>query len=318
MLDAASVIGEKFDVELLSTVLGQDNLEVLEILNVVAHSTSLVCVEENSYKFDHARSRETLYEELSPPLKRGYHAKIAEKLEDKFKDGNLPFSDLAFHFAQAENKEKAAKYALIAGQNALARWSNQEAIKHFTYILQSIAENPENAETRAKAEEGLGDAYYASSLFKEATRTFEALSNRETGADRLRMLRKAMESTFMYQDISHLMELVKKAKPLAAADRIENARVLFYRGRVHQFKEGFNSGLEDYTSALRVFEEEYSLWDVALDMIGMGISKGVALGFTFWRTGRLSIPDGSNPRCWLRLRTRWSSKRSVRNVRQGL
>ena len=273
VLDAASVIGEKFDVELLSTVLGQDNLEVLETLNVVAHSTSLVCVEENSYKFDHARSRETLYEELSPPLKRGYHAKIAEKLEDKFKDGNLPFSDLAYHFSQAENKEKAAKYALTAGQEALARWSNQEAIKHFTYILQSIAENPENAETRAKAEEGLGDAYYANSLFKEATRTFEALSNRETGADRLRVLRKAMESTFMYQDISHMMELVKKAEPLAAADRIENARVLFYRGRARQFKEGLNSGLEDYTSALRVFEEEYSLWDVALDMIGMGLAK---------------------------------------------
>jgi tetratricopeptide (TPR) repeat protein/KaiC/GvpD/RAD55 family RecA-like ATPase len=275
VLDAASVIGEKFDVGLLSTVLGQDNLEVLETLNVVAHSTSLVCVEENSYRFDHARSRETLYEELSPPLKRGYHAKIAEKLEDKFKDGNLPFSDLAYHFSQAENKEKAVKYALAAGQDALARWSNQEAIKHFTYILQSIAENPENAETRAKAEEGLGDAYYASSLFKEATRTFEALSNRETGADRLRVLRKAMESTFMCQDISHLMELVKKAEPLAAADRIENARVLFYRGRVHQFKKGrkLARALEDYTSALRVFEEEYSLWDVALDMIGMGLAK---------------------------------------------
>jgi predicted ATPase len=71
VLDAASVIGEKFDVELLSNVLGLDNLEVLETLNVIAHSTSLVSVEENYYRFDHARSRETLYEELSPPLKRG-------------------------------------------------------------------------------------------------------------------------------------------------------------------------------------------------------------------------------------------------------
>ncbi len=81
VLDAASVIGEKFDVELLSTVLGLDSLEVLETLNIIAHSTSLVCVEGNFYRFDHARSRETLYEELSPPLKRGYHARIAERLE---------------------------------------------------------------------------------------------------------------------------------------------------------------------------------------------------------------------------------------------
>jgi adenylate cyclase len=42
VLDAASVIGEKFNVELLSAVLGQDNLEVLENLNVIAQSTSIV------------------------------------------------------------------------------------------------------------------------------------------------------------------------------------------------------------------------------------------------------------------------------------
>jgi hypothetical protein len=36
VLDAASVIGEEFDVELLSTVLGQDYLEILETLNIVA------------------------------------------------------------------------------------------------------------------------------------------------------------------------------------------------------------------------------------------------------------------------------------------
>ena len=116
VLDAASVIGEKFDVELLSSVLGQDSLEVLEILNVVAHSTSLVGVEGSFYRFDHARSRETLYEELSPPLKRGYHSRIAEKLEST--TSTLRFSDLSYHYAQAGNKDKALKYALAAGQDA--------------------------------------------------------------------------------------------------------------------------------------------------------------------------------------------------------
>ncbi len=39
VLDAASVIGEKFDVSLLGAVLGQDTLEVLETLNVVSRSS---------------------------------------------------------------------------------------------------------------------------------------------------------------------------------------------------------------------------------------------------------------------------------------
>ena len=148
VLDAASVIGEKFDMELLSGVLGQDSLEVLEILNVVAHSTSLVGVEGSFYRFDHAKSRETLYEELSLPLKKGYHARVAEKLETAGKGGKLPYSDLAYHFAQAGNSEKAVKYSLTAGQEALAKWSDAEAIKHFSYALQNISENCRKCRTK--------------------------------------------------------------------------------------------------------------------------------------------------------------------------
>ncbi len=62
VLDMASVIGEKFDPELLSFVLGQDSLDVLETLNEVAQSTSLICVEGAVYRFGHARFREIFYE----------------------------------------------------------------------------------------------------------------------------------------------------------------------------------------------------------------------------------------------------------------
>ena len=41
VMDAASVIGEKFNLKLLSSVLGVDILEVLETLNMIACSTSL-------------------------------------------------------------------------------------------------------------------------------------------------------------------------------------------------------------------------------------------------------------------------------------
>lgn len=277
VLDAASVIGEKFDVELLEAVLAQDNLEVLETLNAIAQSTSMVFCEEDSFKFDHAKSRDAIYEEIPLALKKGYHAKIAERLESASKGGKLPFSDLAYHYAQAGNKEKAVKYALAAGENALARWSNESAIKHFTYVLESVSENPENIETRRKAQEGLGDAYYANSMFKEAMRTFEDLGKNEMGVVKLRVLRKAMESAFQCMDIPHLMELVKEAEPYAAVDRLESARVLTQRGRVYIMQnmvtlapEDRMHALEDLKAALHVFEEEYSLWDAALTLVGAG------------------------------------------------
>ena len=65
----------------LQKSLGQDTLELTETLESIAQATSLVCCGEELYSFDHAKSRDAIYEEISPVLKRGYHAKIAEKLE---------------------------------------------------------------------------------------------------------------------------------------------------------------------------------------------------------------------------------------------
>ena len=268
VLDAASVIGEKFDVELLGAVLGQDCLEVLETLNLVAQSTSLVVVEENYFRFNHAKSQETLYEEIPLPLKRGYHARVAEKLETTCRDAKLPFSDLAYHYAQAGNKEKAAKYALAAGQNALARFSNTEAVKHFEYVLRTIPEAPESAEARSIALEGLGDAYFATYKFQESLEVIERLAALRTDRIRLRALRKAMDAIFWKQqpkggESDRLFELVGKAEPFAAFDRLESARVRFFRGAAYTLSKSVELALKDYEEALRVFEEEYSLPDIA-------------------------------------------------------
>jgi predicted ATPase len=276
VLDAASVIGEEFDVELLSIVLGQDSLDVLETLNVVAHSTSLVLVEENRYRFDHAKSRETLYEELSSPLKRGYHNRIAEKLE-KTVGATQRFSDVAYHYAQAGNNEKAVKYSFAAGQEALDKFSNGEAIKHFTYVLQSIGKAADRAEQRERAFEGLADALLASNRIKESMNMYENLAEEAvTAVVKLRALRKAMEAAWQLGDPAHLMDLVKRAGPYAEADHLESGRVLMSRGRAFQLQTMYSNGAEDFKAALRVFEEEYSLWDVGYALIGTGAQKNLA------------------------------------------
>ncbi len=232
VLDAASVIGEEFSVDLLASVLGLDSLDVLETLNFIAQSTSIVSVEEAFYKFDHARSREVLYEALSLPLKRGYHAKVAERLEITNKGGKLPVADLAYHFSQADNKDKAVTYSLAAGQEALSRWSNTEAAKHFTYVLQTVGDNPERFAEKTVALEGLGDAFYANNSFNEAAKTFEQLADIQKGAAKLRALRKAMFAAYYQGDFHRLEELTDKAEKNATADRLESARVLHQKARV--------------------------------------------------------------------------------------
>ncbi len=152
VLDVASVVGDVFDPELLGTVLNQDSLQVLETLNAISQSNSLVSCEKNYFTFDHAKSREVLYEEIRLPLRIGYHNRIAERIESRDQIlKNVHASDLAFHYTQAGNLEKAIKYSLVAGKEALAGFSNAEALKHFTYVLQARSENSEYRNERETA-----------------------------------------------------------------------------------------------------------------------------------------------------------------------
>ncbi len=265
ILDLASVIGDKFDVELLGSVLGQDSLDVLETLNAVGQSSSLVCCEGSFYEFDHAKSREAIYEEISPPLKRGYHERIAEKMEAKSKDTkDSSVNDLAYHYAQAGNKEKAVEYSLAAGEDSLARFSNAEAIKHYGYVLATVSEASEYASERTVALEGLGDALNANGLFVEAMKTFEQLNSvAESNAMKLRALRKAFLCSYWRGDWAHSHELAAKAEEYAQFDRLEYARLRLYRGFVAAREGKPKEALEDEEWALRVFEEEFSLRDVA-------------------------------------------------------
>ena len=259
VLDAASVIGEKFNLDLLSSVLGLDSLEVLETLNTIANRTSIVCAEKNIYRFDHAKSREILYEELSVPLKMGYHARIAKILENT-KSKELSISDLAYHYAKAGKKEKSIKFSLEAGKDALEKYSSSQAISHFTYVLQVLEEDPQYAEQKNIALEGLGDAYYADNKFKLAVKTYETLAKTEVNAFKLRALLKAMFASFLQGDIQHLAELVNETEEIGDISRIDRARIL-------HFKALMVTDIDDqanfWEEALMILEEEYALSEAA-------------------------------------------------------
>jgi len=250
---------------LLGAVLGQDNLEVLEILNTVGQSSSLVYWEGSHYEFCHAKSRETIYKQISPPLKRGYHARIAEKMEARSEGAkDLPINDLAYHYAQAGNKEKAVEYALASGEDSLSRFSNAEAAKHFSQVLATVSEAAEYSGEKTAALEGLGDALKASNLFAEALKTFEDLSIiAESDAVKLRALRKAHFCSYWLGDRTRCHELAERAEKYAKYDRLEYARLRLYKGFVSGVESRNKEAVEDEEWALRVFEEESSLRDVA-------------------------------------------------------
>jgi predicted ATPase len=270
ILDAASVIGEKFQTGLLSAIVQQDTLEVLETLNFIARSTSIVTADEDCYRFDHAKSREIIYSNIAQPLKQEYHKRIAETIDSKAE--SLPLSDLAYNYAKAGNKGKAIKYSLAAGKKALLLWSNSEAIKHFDYVLQNLSE--EQIEEKKIALEGLGDAYYANCLFEKAIKKFAELALLETGANKLRALRKEMDVIWYKEmDPQRLMNLIMEAEKYASCNRLEAARIRWNKGRALLWFGNLKDSLFEHEEAIHVFEEEDSLDELAWVLWGAGVVR---------------------------------------------
>lgn len=263
ILNVASVVGEKFDPELLAAVLGTESIEVLEALNTISLATSLVQFEDNQYRFNHAKSQEVLYEEMALPLKRGYHSKVAQKLEEK---KPLQVSELAYHYIRAGNTEKAVAYSLAAGEEALARFSNADAIRHFNYVLTNTAETPEYAERRTTALDQLGEAYVWSGHFEDSVKTYERLSQTtESGTQKLKALRKAMTSAG-WANPSRSLEIASKAEPYALYDRLEYARLRSEKARVLQSLGRLIEAYEEWDKASVVFEEDSSYEDLLVTL----------------------------------------------------
>ena len=272
VLDAGSVVGDKFDAQLIGAVLDQSPMKVLSILNSISKTRSLVCCEQDWYRFDHPKTREVLYEEISLPLKKEYHLRAAEKLE-ALKLGNISvtFGDLAYHYVNSGNKQKAIKYSLEAGNNALARFSNTEAIKHFNYVLDTLGD-PNNSTEKAVALEGLGDAYYANMHLEEAIKTYRNLAT-FGGPTKVRALRKAMDCAFFQNSHDVLRVLLKAVEECEVTDRLESARILMNKARATSKAGNLSRAIQYFEEGLKLAEEEYSQWDAAWILIGLGSSR---------------------------------------------
>jgi len=290
MLDYASVIGEKFDPILLGSTLSEETLNTLEELQQISDATALICCEENTFRFDHAKSKEVIYGEIPSALKRQYHERIAETLEESAKTtkefpadyltyhymqaGNKKkVVDLAYHYSSAENLEKAVKYSLAAGQEALVLFSGSEAIKHFKYVLNATSDLPEYANDRLIALEGLADGYFARAQISDSLAALEQLSNAAVSDEvRLRALRKGIYASVTQGNYSLARELASKAVENPQLDLLESARVHMLKGMLKNFTGEGKEALLYLEDALKVFEEEFSLQDIADVLVEMAMT----------------------------------------------
>jgi len=145
-----AILGREFSYDLLQAVsilpekVLQNGLEQLVKSNIIYPVSSAL---QQRYIFKHALIQESAYQSLLKSKRQQLHQKTAEILEQQFPQTAKTQPELlAHHYTQAGIIDQAIIFWTHAGENALARSANQEAIGHFNQGLLLTIDLPNSFE----------------------------------------------------------------------------------------------------------------------------------------------------------------------------
>jgi class 3 adenylate cyclase/tetratricopeptide (TPR) repeat protein len=142
VLAVASAVGREFGVEVVERVADLPRDRVLELLEeaegqrIVSDSSQPGVLR---FTFSHALVREALYEELGVTQRVRLHRRIAEAIEEMCGEDREPhLSELAHHFLQAQELERAIDYSQAAADRAVSLMAYEEGAELYASALQAL------------------------------------------------------------------------------------------------------------------------------------------------------------------------------------
>ena len=211
VLDVAVAIGREFELDVVARAAGLAESAALDALDELRASRLVAPGEGLGYRFDHPLTMEVAYREVGEARHRAIHREVAEALALLHADAPADYAGLiASHFAEGKAAERAARYALIAGQRAadLSAWA--EAIGFYQQALVGA-----DAAGRMRISLALGTAYIfagapaqATEALRQAVDLAEALGDAASASEARLQLAQALISQARYADAITMAQAV--------------------------------------------------------------------------------------------------------------
>lgn len=159
LLRYASVIGPSFDLDLLREILAEQPVDVDDLGRWERLSEFVDRVDGDELRFRHDLFRAVAYEALAVRRRRDVHGRVAEAIERRAGE-NVEESAavLSLHFFAAARYEEAWRYAVVAADDARAKYANVVAAELYDRALASAERLPDlDPAEIARVAEQLGD-----------------------------------------------------------------------------------------------------------------------------------------------------------------
>ncbi len=156
LLQQLAVIGREFPLSLVRQMVAQPEEALYHLLSSLQRKEFLYeqpAFPEVEYLFKHALTQEVAYSTVLHERRKAIHERTAQAMEALYR-ANLEdhYSELAHHYTRSGKTEKAIEYLQLAGQQAVQRSANVEAITHLTTALDLLKTLPD---TRERAQQEL-------------------------------------------------------------------------------------------------------------------------------------------------------------------
>jgi predicted ATPase len=148
-----ATIGRRFSYELLRAVSPMDEGTLRQALGRLVEAELLYqsgMPPHATYLFKHALIQEIAHQSLLRSTRQQYHQQIAQVLAERFAEAiDTEPELLAYHYTEAGRAAQAVPYWLRAGQDAIERSANVEAISHLSKgleVLKTLPASPERVQ----------------------------------------------------------------------------------------------------------------------------------------------------------------------------
>jgi len=161
VLTMASFIGNDFSFEALCGVTSIEEDKLLELMEKML-KTGLVKEKvirgEDVYSFADITIRDVVHEEVSHLRHKKLHGVVGSALEKAYANKiDEHFGELALHFLESGDKNKALEYFLKAGEKAVKIYANNEAVSYFQSALRLLEEKEGEFREKGRVLGMLGD-----------------------------------------------------------------------------------------------------------------------------------------------------------------
>ncbi len=256
ILETASVIGERFEPELIEASRGIERIKLLDDLEVLEKEYRLVHAEEGRYRFSHDKVRQVVYEGISLARKKELHRLIGLLLEQRLPNDEL-LGQLSLHFLEADMTGKCVKYSMAAGRYCRQRKAVREAKAFLLAALERTEGDQVLMADRLEALESLGDMKNDASSPAEWYSFYEQYV--ELCPDpraRARVMAKAAEcwDQLGLGDPRKAYQLLDEAEAIADGDPLALAEIEYRRADLSSNEGKSEMALAQIAIARRTFE----------------------------------------------------------------